>query len=418
MCTKQRSFSEKTTLYLKFFSGKCPLLYYGLKWLCISSILAVIIGTASAGFLVSLEWATQYREGNTWIIALLPLAGLGIGLLYHYYGESVTAGNNLVIDTIHNPKNIIPFRMAPLIYTGTIITHLFGGSAGREGTAIQIAASLAHKAGRLFALKTTEKSTLIIAAAAAGFGSVFGTPLAGAAFGIEFYYTGRLRYKSLFAALVASILADGVTRVWQVPHAYYHIPFVPVINFTTIIYSILAGIAFGLCARVFSKTIHYSTAQFKKYIRYAPLRPFVGGLLVCILIYSLGTTRYIGLGIPVIQEAFTIQLPASDFALKMIFTILTLSAGFKGGEVTPLFFIGAALGSALSLVIPLPVGLLAGMGFVAVFAGAANTPLACILMAIELFGSGCGLFAGIACVMAYATSGSTGIYTAQVKDIV
>lgn len=417
MYTKQKSFSKKKLLYLKLFFRKYPLLGYVIKWLFISSVLAVTIGTASAGFLILLEWATQYRENHEWIIILLPVAGLGIGLLYNYYGENVTAGNNLVIDTIHNPKNIIPFRMAPLIYTGTIVTHLFGGSAGREGTAIQIAASLAHKAHTLFTLKTTEKSTLIIAAVAAGFGSVFGTPLAGAAFGIEFYYTGRLRYNSLFAALISSILADCVTRAWHVPHAHYHIPFVPDVNFTTIIYSILAGIAFGLCARVFSKTIHYSTAQFKKYIRYTPLRPFTGGLLVCIFIYVTGTTRYIGLGIPVIQEAFAIQLPPWDFALKMAFTILTLSAGFKGGEVTPLFFIGAALGSALSLVIPLPVGLLAGMGFTAVFTGAANTPLACIFMAMELFGSDCGVFSGIACITAYLVSGSTGIYTAQVRDI-
>jgi H+/Cl- antiporter ClcA len=176
----------------------------------------------------------------------------------------------------------------------------------------------------------------------------------------------------------------------------------------------LAGIAFGLCAASFSKIIHYVSAIFKSKIAYAPLRPFIGGIIISVAVLAIGTTKYIGLGIPTIVQSFDQQLPIYDFALKMAFTIVTLAAGFKGGEVTPLFFIGATLGSALSMFIPLPTGLLAGMGFVAVFAGATNTPLACILMAIELFGAECGIYVAIACVVSYLLSGHNSIYHKQV----
>lgn len=188
---------------------------------------------------------------------------------------------------------------------------------------------------------------------------------------------------------------------------------IPQLDFFPVLYSIIAGITFGLCAASFSKIIHWTGSQFRKRIAFPPLRPFVGGIIVALAVVAIGSTKYIGLGIPTIVQSFEMQLPPYDFALKMAFTIITLAAGFKGGEVTPLFFIGAALGSALSLIIPLPVGLLAAMGFVAVFAGATNTPLACILMGIELFGSDCGVYVAIACVVAYLFSGHNSIYGKQ-----
>lgn len=196
-------------------------------------------------------------------------------------------------------------------------------------------------------------------------------------------------------------------------HTHYHIDLIPKLEFLPILYSIIAGIAFGICAATFSKVIHWVGSVFKSNIKYPPFRPVIGGIIVAVAVFTMGTTRYIGLGIPTIVESFEKQLPLYDFALKMIFTIVTLSAGLKGGEVTPLFFIGATLGSALSLFIPLPFGLLAGMGFVAVFAGATNTPLACMLMGIELFGAECGIYVAIACVVSYLFSGNNSIYTKQ-----
>ncbi len=400
--------SKQNNLAYQFSS-----LVYLCKWILLCSIIGTVVGSASAGFLISLEWVTQYREAHVWLIALLPLAGLGIGWLYHYYGNDVESGNNLLIDSIHHPAHSIPFRMAPFVYLGTMVTHLFGGSAGREGTALQMAGGLMVPFGRWLKLCDEDRRVLLIASVAAGFGAVFGTPLAGAVFSMEFFLTGRIRYNAIFPAFLAAIIANYVTVLWPAQHTHYSIAYVPAINALNLLYSLLTGIVFGLCALLFSKSMHRLTAFFKSKISYPPLRPFVGGIIVALAVYALGTTKYIGLGIPTIVDSFSNAQPFYVFGLKIALTVLTLSAGFKGGEVTPLFFIGATLGSALSCCIPLPTALLAGMGFVAVFAGATNTPLACLLMGIELFGVESGVYIAIACVVAYLVSGHNSIYGKQ-----
>lgn len=304
--------------------------------------------------------------------------------------------------------------MAPLVYLGTMITHFFGGSAGREGTALQMAASIADQLSKPLRLSGEDRRILIISAIAAGFGSVFVTPIAGAIFGLEVSLSGKIKYKALFPAISASFIADLVTKSLNTHHTEYVISFIPEISLLNILYALIAGIFFGICAAFFSKTIHKTGDLFKSKISYPPLRPLIGGIIVLLSVWLMGTTKYLGLGIPTIQDSFSQQLPAYDFALKAIITIITLASGFKGGEVTPLFFIGATLGNALGYFIPLPLALLAGMGFVAVFAGATNTPIACSIMAFELFGIECGVYVIVACFVSYIFSGQNSIYKSQI----
>lgn len=384
-----------------------------IKWLPIAFVIGLLSGTASAALLASLEWATNWRESHVWIIAFLPLGGFLIGWIYHRFGKTVEAGNNLLLDEIHNPKDIIPLRMAPLVLLGTVGTHFFGGSAGREGTALQMGASLADQVNKLLRFKDVDRRVVLMAGMSGGFGSVFGTPLAGTIFGLEVLAIGKLRYDALFPCLVAAIVGDRVSLLWGIHHQEYRVPLVAPITVTGLICAVIAGAAFGIVAMLFAEATHEISHLFKTKVSYPPIRLLIGGVLVAFSVWAIGTTKYIGLGIPTIVQSFSTQLPPWDFALKLAFTALTLGAGFKGGEVTPLFYIGATLGNALSLLLALPAPLLAGMGFVGVFAGAANTPVASTLMGIELFGVQSGVYVAIACVVSYLFSGHAGIYKSQ-----
>ena len=389
-------------------------IFLSLKWIFICVLTGIFSGSASAFFLVALEWVTQFREHNNWIIWLLPIGGLYIGWLYHQYGKTVVKGNNLLLEEYENPQKTIPFKMAPMVLASTLITHLFGGSAGREGTAVQMGGAIADQFTRILKLDNSDRKTLIILGISAGFASVFGTPLAGAIFALEILYFSKISLKSSILSFLVAYAAYFTVEFWQVEHTHYQIPEIPEMSLHLIPWIIVASIAFGLAAMLFSRTTHFWARLFAKTIEYPPLRPFVGGLVLVIAIYLMGTTQYIGLGIPSIVDSFSNASQSHDFLLKILFTGFTLGAGFKGGEVTPLFFVGATLGSALSLVIPLPIALLAGMGFVAVFSGATHTPIACTVMGMELFGLESGLFIGIACLVAYFSSGSIGIYHSQI----
>lgn len=389
------------------------LLAYTAKWLLLACAIAVLAGSASAFFLFALDWATDTRTAHRGLIWLLPLAGFAVGWLYWRYGQHVEAGNNLLIDEIHDPKKVVPLRMAPLVLGGTVISHLFGASVGREGTAVQMGGALADQLTHLFKLDNADRRTILMAGIAAGFASVFGTPLAGAVFGLEVLALGRLRSDALMPCVMAAVVADQVGQLWGVHHTHYAAGTLPAIGLWPLLAMVVAGAVFGLTGQAFARGTHALSAFMKRHVSYAPFRPLLGGTVVASAAWLLGADRYMGLGIPTIVEAFAQPVAPWDFAGKMAFTIASLGSGFKGGEVTPLFYIGATLGNALAPVLNLPFPMLAGIGFVAVFAGAANTPIASTLMAMELFGADIGVFAGTACAVSYLFSGHTGIYRAQ-----
>lgn len=335
--------------------------------------------------------------------------------MYHYWGTGVVKGNNHLLEEFHSPKQVIPLKMAPLVLLGTLITHIFGGSAGREGTAVQVGASISDQFTGLFKLNTEDRKILIIIGISGGFASVFGTPLAGAVFALEVLILSKIPYNAILPSLATAIIADYSCTAWHVKHTQYNIPMVPDLNIENLLWSVLAGIIFGLAAMLFSKSTHFWTDLFKSKIKFPPLRPFVGGVFIALAVWQIGTTKYIGLGVPIIESAFKANSGSYDFLLKMLFTSFTIGAGFKGGEVTPLFYIGATLGNVLVWFIPLPFALLAGMGFAALFSGASNTPIASTIMGIELFGIESIYFIGIACLFSYIFSGDAGIYTSQIK---
>lgn len=384
-----------------------------LKWLIVAFLVGSLSGSASAIFLLLLDWAKETRDANKWLLFLLPLGGFIVALAYKYLGEDVAKGNNLLIEEVQEPNKVVSFLMFPIVLLGTVITHVFGGSAGREGTAVQMGGSIADQLNFLKRFTKEDRQILLMCGMAAGFASLFGTPLAGTLFALEIILIGKVKHEGLVPVLFSALIANYVCDLWPIHHTHYDIGFVPEFNLETSGWVLLASIVFGFTSMLFSSGMYWLSHQFKKYISNSLFRPVVGGALVAGLIYLLGF-KYAGLGIETIVESFTVKQSPEVFMLKLFLTVLTLSAGFKGGEVTPLFFIGAALGSALSLIIPLPVGLLAGVGFVAVFAGATNSPIACSLMGIELFGGEAVIFIVVACFVSYHFSGHTGIYTSQI----
>lgn len=400
------------------------------KWTLLSIPVAGFVGSVVALFLWLLDKVTVFRQANGWLLWLLPLAGLLIYFLYHWSGKNAEGGNNLIMDEIHKPGGGVPFRMAPLVLAATVITHLFGGSAGREGTAVQIGGSIAAFFGKKLNLNREDIRILLTAGIAAGFGAVFGTPLTGAIFALEVLAVGRINHTALLPCLISSMLADITCAAWGIHHTQYNIALNDVLqsgiyfihfNFILLVKVIIGGICFGLASYLFSELSHTIKNYSNKLVHKKWLIPLMGGCIIIALTYLLGTDAYLGLGVsnpnPGKVSILSSFRPGGagyfSWFWKLLFTAITLAMGFKGGEVTPLFFIGATLGNAIAVMTGAPVDLMAGLGFIAVFAGATNTPIACTLMGVELFGGQYVLYYAVACFTAYYFSGHSGIYHAQ-----
>jgi H+/Cl- antiporter ClcA len=401
------------------------------RWTVLVAPIAFIIGTVVALFLTLLNAAIHLRFEHKWLLYLLPLAGLLIHFIYNTIGKRAEKGNNLVMEKIHEPGGGLPKRMAPIILITTVITHLFGGSAGREGTAVQIGGSMAGMYGKWFNLKPADMRMILTAGVAAGFGAVFGTPLTGAIFALEVLTIGKIKYNALLPALIAGIVGDLAVGAWHVSHTHYRIDLVPEthflfseylhINLLLLAKVIVSSVVFGVASFLFSAMVDEVKVTTQALFKRKWMIPVFGGSLIIALTFLLGKPDYLSLGVEAeypgavtISSAF--HAGGSDtwsWFWKMLYTGITLGTGFKGGEVTPLFYIGATLGNTLASLLDAPASLFAALGFIAVFAGATNTPLACTLMGIELFGGEYALFFAVACFTSYICSGHSGIYSAQ-----
>lgn len=382
------------------------------RWVALAVVVGVLSGLLSAAFLESLDWATNTRNSNDWLVFTLPVAGLIVGALYHYVGRGLERGTNLIIDQIHSHSQWVPFRLTPLIFGASVISHVAGGSTGREGAALQFAAGVTDPISKKLKLPPADRSLMLITAIAGGFGSVFGVPVTGAVFALEVQRVGRVRYDALVPAFVASFIGDAVVRGLGVHHTHY--PLFPSVDWNWATGGRVAafGLIAGLVALLFVQLTHTVKKVGAKYISWYPARPLVGGIILAVLVLACGWRDYQGLSIPLALEAMN-GSAAGQWGTKLLLTSLTIGSGFVGGEFIPLFVIGALAGASYAHITGANVALFAMVGAVAVLAGATNAPLACTLLGIELFGgNGIVLFA-VACAAAYATSGHTGIYHAQ-----
>ena len=380
-----------------------------------TSIIGTTAGLSSALFLWSLDHTTATFTRYPLLLYGLPATGILIACLSKYTGSAANQGTNAIIRVIQGNHEPVPLIMAPFILITTLLTHLFGGSAGREGTAVQMSGSLVDALVSRFGISQTERQQYLRAAAGAGFAAVFGTPLAGAMFGIELARVRKdMHLTCLLPTLLAALIGDFTCRLTGVGHAHYAHISLPTLTPGLVIWMTFIGIALGLLATVFIEGQHFLTQiSIKTNIAWW-ICPLVGGIVLVGITQLLGTNAFNGLGLPLISDALSgLSIPPWTFAIKLAFTVITLGTGFKGGEVTPLFCIGALFGNAFASITGQDLKLFTGFGFVGLFAAAAKVPLTCWVLGLEVFGPGFALPALLVTGIAYIVSGRRSIYGAQ-----
>lgn len=390
--------------------------FVDLKLLTVSLSCAVVMGVISFVFLKMLGLSSVFREYFPYCIWFLPLSGMLTAFVYKKYGGESSKGNNLIIQSANEGVKV-PKRLAFLTFFFTLLTHFSGGSAGREGTAVQIGGTLTSNVADKFGFKNEDRKTIILSGLSAAFGSVFGTPLAGAFFGMEVCCIGRLSVSAIIPCLLSSYLANTVTLLLGATHEVHKISLVPTLDIKLITVFITASILFGLIGKSFALAVKYLKLLYAKLFKNIVLSALIGSVIVTLLIVLLNLNDYEGLSTWQQTTAFEGNAAWYDMPVKFILTTLTLGAGFQGGEVTPLFDIGASFGGWYANLFGIEPSFLAAIGLICVFGSAANTPITTIMLGVELFGAEAVPYFVFASLISFIVCGKSGIYSAQERKL-
>lgn len=384
-----------------------------LKWVVFSLLSGAVIGSVGTLFYFGMSIVTLVRTKNPWIIWLLPVGGLLIVGAYRLLHDEKDSGTNLVLSAIHSGDEL-PFRMAPLIFVSTLITHLFGGSAGREGAALQLGGSIGNGIGRLFHFDEKDKHIMIMCGMSAAFSALFGTPMAAAIFSMEVVSVGIMHYSALVPCVIAALVAHGIASSFGVTAESFPLGKIPAFTVKSATKVTLLAILCALVSVLFCILLHQAEYLYKKFFKNAYIRIFIGGCLVILLTLLVGDQTYNGAGMPVIAACMKTGTVAwQTFLLKMIFTAVTLGAGYKGGEIVPTFFIGASFGCLFGNLIGFSPVLCAAVGMTAVFCGVTNCPITSLLISFELFGYEGMPYFLLSIAFSYMLSGYYGLYHSQ-----
>lgn len=382
------------------------------KWIIIAAVVGAFVGIVGVFFHICVEKATEIRVEMPWLIWLLPIGGTAIVFLYKKTGMEKDRGTNLVLDAVRSnePLNI---KTAPLIFVSTVITHLFGGSSGREGAALQIGGSIASYVGTHIKLDEKDQRIITMCGMAAGFSALFGTPVAAVVFAMEVVSVGVMYYSAIVPCIIASAVGAYIASVSDIaPTSFSIIGSIPTIELLTIFKVIVLAVLCAAVSMLFCLTLKKTHKLYDK-IPNKTVAAIVGGLAVAILTFIIGTTDYNGAGMDVIGRAVAGEAEYEAFILKIIFTALTLGAGFKGGEIVPTLFVGATFGNVAGKLLGLGGSFGAGLGMAALFCGVTNCPLTSLILSIELFGTEGLIYYAVACAVSYKLSGYYGLYSAQ-----
>ena len=383
-----------------------------LRWLLVSGLTGVACGLVGAAFYYVVSFVTAARQAHGWLLFCLPLAGLFIVWSYRVLGMENDSGTNQIIASVRSGEKP-PLRLALLIFVSTALTHLTGGSAGREGAALQIGGSVAASIGRLLRLGERNMNLIVMCGMSAVFTALFGTPLSATVFSLEVVSVGIVHYSALFPCLLASLVTTGVTRLLGVHPEGYVLMGGPALDWQFMLRTGLLAVACALLSMAFCELMHKTNHLYKKYLPNQYLRVLAGAAILIVLTLLVGGRDYNGAGGNIIEEALAGHAVPYAFLLKMLFTAITLGAGFRGGEIVPTFFVGATFGCAAAPLLGLDPAFGGAIGMIALFCGVTNCPLASIFLSIELFGSSHVLFFALACALSYLLSGKFSLYSAQ-----